>query len=61
MKENTRNAATVAEALKNFTENPERIETFIFYLEQHFDAWLTKYASTPEDLAGELLNFSTME
>ena len=59
--ENIKNAATVAEALKNFAENPERIENFIFYLENHFDIWLKDYASTPEDMAAELLHFSTIE
>ena len=60
MTDNERNAATIAEALTNFKENPEAIETFFFYLEKHFDKWLKSYASTPEGLAAELLNFSKM-
>ena len=60
MTENERNAATIAEALKNFTQNPGNIETFTNYLSIHFDKWLTTYASTPEGIAAELLNFSKM-
>lgn len=54
-------AAIVAAALRTFAERPENIDNFESYLSQHFEIWLEKYANTPENIAAELVNFSTME
>ena len=61
MEENRKNAETVQKALENFSNHPERIDNFIFYLERHFSFWMQNYASTPEGLTAELLHFSEME
>ena len=61
MNDNERNAQTVKEALENFSNHPERIENFIFYLSQHFESWINTYASTPDGIAEELKRFSELE
>lgn len=59
--QNKTNAETMKKALENFSNHPERIENFIFYIENHFSIWMQTHASTPEGLTTELLYFSEME
>lgn len=48
-------------ALRAFAEKPENIDNFESYLEYHFEKWREIYATTPESLTSELLNFANME
>lgn len=54
-------AKVFTNAIKKLAEKPENLENLEFYLENHFDVWLEKYASTPETLAYELKHFAEME
>ena len=62
MKENQ--FATEAEIMKNailaFAEDREALENFECYLSHHFDAWMKKYARTPDEMCGEFKNFAEM-
>lgn len=58
---NIENAETMQKAFSNFIEHPERIENFISYLENHFSAWVQKYANNPNGIANEFLTFSEIE
>lgn len=48
-------------AIENFSSNQGALENFQSYLEQHYNAWREKYASTPEDFITELYQFSQIE
>ena len=51
-------AATFAEAIRNFAANKDAINNFEFYLSIHFEDWLNKFANTPEAMAEEIKCFS---
>lgn len=43
-------AAQFIEAIKTIASKPENLENLESYLSIHFANWITKFASTPEDL-----------
>lgn len=53
-------AAEVVAAIKHFAEHDDALNNFENYLSMHFDAWLERYAATPDGLAGELRDFARM-
>lgn len=54
-------AHIVAEAIKALAGNPDNLDNLEAYLSMHFAVWISKYASTPADMASELKAFSTMD
>lgn len=61
MQDENKAAQDICRAIRIFAERPENIDRLENYLDIHMDIWMQKYASTPEDLASELLYFATME
>ena len=54
-------AADFIEAIKTLASKPENLENLQFYLEQHFPAWMKKFAYDPDSLAAEMTEFANME
>ena len=54
-------AAQFVEAIKTIASKPENLNNLQYYLGIHFDTWLKRYASTPEDITSELREFAQME
>lgn len=48
------------EAIKTIASKPENLENLESYLSIHFENWITKFASTPEDLVFEIQEFANM-
>ena len=61
MKKYTIEAAQFCDAIRELANKPENLQNLESYLEYHFDKWMEKYASTPEDMAAEMSNFAQME
>ena len=61
MKKYTIEAAQFCNAIRELANKPENLQNLGSYLEYHFDKWMEKYASTPDDMAAEMLNFAQME
>ena len=61
MKKYTIEAAQFCNAIRELANKPENLQNLESYLEYHFDKWMEKYASTPEDMAAEISNFAQME
>ena len=47
-------------AIKTLSEKPENLSNFKSYLECHFPDWISKFASTPEDITFEMKSFAEM-
>lgn len=47
-------AAQFVAAIRTIAEKPQNLDNLESYLSRHFPAWLSKYASTPEDMAAEM-------
>lgn len=47
-------------AIRTFAFKPENIDNLESYLAHHFSEWLEKWASTPDDMACEMLEFANM-
>ena len=58
---NSECAKVFIEAIKTIAGKPENIDNLEYYLRNHFDEWLKKYADTPEGLAYEMKDFAEME
>ena len=58
---NKGNSQALITAIKKLVENPEVLENFENYLDQHFDVWFEKYANTPEGLVSEFKQFSEIQ
>lgn len=58
---NKENSQALITAIKRLAENPEVLENFENYLDQHFDVWFEKYANTPEGLVSEFKQFSEIQ
>lgn len=58
---NTEAARDFCEAIRTIASKLENMANLEYYLGAHFDAWLEKWANTPEDLAAELKDFANME
>ena len=54
-------AKQFCEALQTIASKPENLENLNSYLCDDFLVWLEKWAITPEGLAEEMKNFSTMD
>ena len=54
-------AAQFVEAIKTIASKPENLNNLQYYLGIHFDTWLKRYASTPEDITCELREFAEMK
>lgn len=61
MKKYTLEAAQFCNAIRELANKPENLQNLESYLEYHFDKWMKKYASTPDDIAAEMSNFAQME
>ena len=48
-------------AIKTIAEKPENLNNLQWYLSCHFEAWMEKYANTPEGLTAEMVEFANME
>lgn len=47
-------------AIETIANKPENLGNLQLYLTNHFGEWLNKFASTPEDITGELKQFAEM-
>ena len=61
MKKYTIEAEQFCNAIRELANKPENLQNLESYLEYHFDKWMEKYASTPDDMATEMSNFAQME
>ena len=61
MKKYTIEAAQFCNAIRELASKPENLQNLESYLEYHFDKWMEKYASTPDDIAAEMSNFAQMD
>lgn len=57
---NKENAVLTCKAIKELANNEAALENLQSYLTQHYDVWLQKYASTPDGLTTELIQFANM-
>ena len=56
----TEQAREFCKAIKSLAKNEEALSNFESYLSVHFDTWLEKWASTPEDITRELNDFANI-
>ena len=61
MRKYTVEAAQFCDAIRELANKPENLQNLESYLEYHFDKWMEKYASTPDDIAAEMSNFAQMD
>ena len=61
MKKYAVEAAQFCDAIRELANKPENLQNLESYLGYHFDKWLEKYASTPEDMAAEMSEFAQMD
>lgn len=54
-------AVDFCNAIRTLASKPENLENLECYLSHHFAGWLEKFASTPDDMACEMLEFANME
>ena len=54
-------AAQFCDAIRELANKPENLQNLESYLGYHFDKWLEKYASTPEDMTAEMSSFAQMD
>ena len=54
-------AKIFVDAIREIASKPENLDNLECYLAYHFDKWLEKWASTPEELAAEIHHFASME
>lgn len=58
---NEESARIFCDALKTLASKPENLDNLRSYLSHHFDKWLSKYGSNPENISCELRDFADME
>ena len=61
MKKYTNEAAQFCDAIRELANKPENLQNLESYLEYHFEAWLEKYANTPDGMAAEMSSFAQMD
>lgn len=49
------------EAIKTLANKPENLNNLESYLSYNFNAWLTKWGNTPENITAEMREFAEME
>ncbi len=54
-------AAQFIKAIETIASKPVNLENLESYLSMHFQAWLEKYANTPENITAEMREFAEME
>ena len=57
---NEKTAHAFITAIKTLAEKPENLDNLESYLSHHFDVWMKKYASNPQDITYELMAFADM-
>lgn len=57
----SKEAKSFCESIKALADRPDNLENLESYLTQHFQTWLDRYASTPEDITSELSAFAGIE
>lgn len=58
---NEESARIFCDAIKTLASKPENLDNLRSYLSHHFDKWLSKYGSSPENISCELRDFADME
>lgn len=48
-------------SIRTLANKPENLNNLESYLTYHFDEWLEKWATTPENIAAEMKEFAEME
>lgn len=61
MTENEKNAKIFCKAIKDLASDENSINNLECYLTHHFDAWMVKFANTPENISNELKHFATIK
>ena len=54
-------AADFCNAIRTLASKPENLDNLESYLSHHFAVWLEKFASNPDDMAYEMLEFANMD
>lgn len=54
-------AVDFCNAIRILASKPENLENLECYLSHHFAEWIEKFASTPDDMACEMLEFANMD
>ena len=54
-------ASDFCNAIRTLASKPENLDNLESYLSHHFAGWLEKFASTPNDMACEMLEFANMD
>jgi predicted DNA-binding ribbon-helix-helix protein len=60
-REYKKEAALFIESIKTIAQKENNLENLESYLSIHFNAWLEKFANTPEKIAAEIKAFATMD
>ena len=60
MKKYEKEAALFCASIKELAEDPDALENLESYLSVHFAVWLEKWGKTPQDIAGELNGFTSI-
>lgn len=60
-REYEKEAALFIESIKTIAQKENNLENLEHYLSIHFDAWMQKFANTPEGITAELKAFASME
>lgn len=54
-------ARQFCKAIKTLAEKPANLDNLESYLSKHFNEWLRKFASTPENMVAEMKSFAYMK
>lgn len=57
----TEQAKLFCEAIKVIASKPGNLEILELYLSRHFEAWLEKWADTPDKISSEMRLFAGMD
>lgn len=59
--DNAEYAREFVKAIETIAEKPDCLKNLQMYLTYNFNAWLEKFANTPESIASEMKEFAEME
>ena len=54
-------ASEFINAIRELASEPENMNNLESYLSYHFETWLKKYGTSPENLTDEIKHFAQME
>ena len=54
-------ASEFINAIRELASKPENMNNLESYLSYHFETWLKKYGTSPENLTDEIKHFAQME